>query len=146
MHQLGDGLVLLQLNDALSAPQKVTAVPAAPFAGSASYWVAFSASDNALPAWPVLRQGFFARYTDPQVPRLLGIDTPPGPWGGPVFDSAGRVAGLAISGEGGLDVIVPVSRFAQMFSAPSIATATLMSMDSIYELALRTTVQVIAER
>ena len=149
--QLDNGLVLLQLNDQLVPPQSVAAVPAAPYAGSISHWVAFAAADNSLPAWPVLRQGFFTRYTDPQAPRPLGIDAPPGARGGPVFDAAGRLAGLAITtGAGGPDHIVAASNFAGLFSAsstsPPSAAATPMPIDVIYERALRATLQILVER
>jgi len=148
--QLDDGLVLLQLNDALGTAQIITLAPKPPFAGSTSYWVAFAATDDAMPAWPVLRQGFFSRYTDPQAPRALGIDAPPGPRGGPVFDASGRLAGLAVSTKEGLDLIVPVSRFGPMFSTPSTtpppAVAAPVPVDVIYESALRATLQIMVER
>lgn len=151
IEQFDNGLVLLQLNDQLVPPQSVAAVPGAPYAGSISHWVAFAAADNSLPAWPVLRQGFFTRYTDPQAPRPLGIDAPPGARGGPVFDAAGRLAGLAITtGAGGPDHIVPASKFAGLFSAsstsPPSAAGIPMPIDVIYERALRATLQILVER
>jgi hypothetical protein len=150
IQQFDNGLVLLQLNDTLSPPQRVVMAPAAPFAGSVSYWVAFSATNNARPAWPVLRPGFFTRYTDPQAPRVLGIPAPPGTRGGPVFDAAGRLAGLATTSADGADLIVPASKFAGMFGAsstsPPSAAAAPMPIDAIYESAMRTTLQIMVDR
>jgi len=147
---LNDGLVVLQLNQALAMPPAVTLAPKAPFAGSASYWVAFAATGDTRPAWPMLRQGFFSRYTDPQAPRLLSIDAPQGLRGGPVFDAAGRLAGLAITNDIGPDLIVPVSSFSGLFSASaaasSITAAPALPVDVIYETALRTTLQLMVER
>ena len=83
-------------------------------------------------------------------PRLLGIDMPPGPRGGPVFDSGGRLLGLSMAGvTGAPDRWVTASalpadlRRALAPAAPKDAEARA-AIDKIYEIGLKTTLQVIA--
>lgn len=115
------------------------AVPAAPrdaFPGSPAYALEYPASADAVPMWPVLRAGFLGR-------RDLGIALPPGPRGGPVLDSAGRLVGLALG-----ERLLPVSRLKALFGElPSDSRpAPPAALEEIYERALAATLQVIAIR
>lgn len=146
----GDGLALLRLDRALGAAPAVAITPTTPFAGSPSYLAEFGASDPADPAWPVLRQGFFGRYSDAQALRPLGIAAPRGPRGGPVFDGYGRLAGVSIAAGDGTDRLVPVSRFAHLYtsatpSSASPAYTAPVAAEALYESALKMTLQVIVE-
>jgi hypothetical protein len=67
-----------------------------PFPGAPAMSIQHARSDTALPAWPWLHHGFLGA-ADATGARRLGIDLPPGAHGGPVFDSAGRWIGLALS-------------------------------------------------
>jgi len=96
-----DGWTLLRLAQPLPAAE---AAPSPVFAGSPVATTEFMACDAAEVAWPVLRQGFAGRVPV-QGPRALGIELPPGPRGGPVFDRAGRLAG-----EASLDAIYETAR------------------------------------
>jgi hypothetical protein len=129
------GLALLELD----APLGGEALPAAPrdaFPGSPAYAVGYAASDDAAPAWPLLRVGFIGR-------RNLGIALPPGPRGGPVLDAAGRVVGLALGDGAGVDRLVPASAL-KAWLEPTAGTE--LQVGEIYERALRATLQVIAAR
>ena len=150
LQRLDDGLALLQLDEPLDPPLAVTLVPTAPFAGSPSYALAFTATDHARPAWPMLRQGFFARTIEVEVLPPLGIDLPHGPRGGPVFDRTGRLAGVAVSAADGGDRLVPASKFAHLYAGtsstpPRTAGAAPISVDALYESALRSALQLIGE-
>jgi hypothetical protein len=144
------GLALLQLHTALPAAP-IGLAPADAFAGSAGFAVEYVAASDAAPAWPLLRTGFMGSViTQDAEKRLLGIDMPPGPRGGPVFDAAGRLAGLASAGKAGQpDQLVTASQLRKALgntvAAPLPAgAATPVAMDQIYETSLRMTLQVIA--
>ena len=150
----GIGVARLRLGRALPVAQDLWGAERDAFPGSVGYAVEFAAAPDAAPAWPVLRTGFLGGASDaitghsPQ--RLLGIDMPPGPRGGPVFDAAGRLLGLSLAGlSGAPDRLVPASalpadlREALAPLAPRDADAHA-EMDKIYEAGLKTTLQVIA--
>jgi hypothetical protein len=144
------GLALLQLQTPLPAAPIVLA-PADAFPGSVGFAVEYVAAPDATPAWPLLRTGFMGSVVKQDAEkRLLGIDMPPGPRGGPVFDAAGRLAGLASPGQVGQpDQLVTASQLRKALgdrvAAPAGSTAP-MSMDHIYETSLRATLQLIASR
>jgi tetratricopeptide (TPR) repeat protein len=149
------GLVLLQLAD----PLPMAAVPwvdAEPFGGSPAYMVEYSPGDGAA-AWPMLRQGFFARLTTLPGPRMLGIESPAGERGGPVYDTAGRLAGIAVRGADGVDRLVSAgtlaTRFGPLLAAAAPAAITNIEVagrradvDEVYEHALRMALQVLLVR
>jgi hypothetical protein len=143
------GLALLQLRTPLPAAP-IGLAPADAFAGSVGFAVEYVAAPDATPAWPLLRTGFMGSVVVKQDAgkRLLGIDMPPGPRGGPVFDAAGRLAGLARSGQAGQpDQLVTASQLRKALGntvGASAGAATPMSMDQIYETSLRATLQLIA--
>jgi hypothetical protein len=80
----------------------------------------------------------------------LGIDVPVGPRGGPVFDAAGQLAGIAILDEAGQSRLLPVTVFAGGAGAgeggpqegPGTSPARPQA-DEIYEHALSAVVQII---
>ena len=105
-----------------------------------------------LTAWPILRTGFLGGVTGKDDSRRLqGVDMPRWPRGGPVFDGAGRLVGVAIRGSGspGTDQLVTTVAlqkalgkavaFAMPAGIPDAATA-----DKIYENSLKSSLQVIA--
>jgi hypothetical protein len=82
----------------------------------------------------------------------LGIDVPVGPRGGPVFDAAGQLAGIAILDEAGQSRLLPVTVFADGAGAgeggpqegPGPGTSPARPQaDEIYERALSAVVQII---
>lgn len=143
------GLLLLALATPLPTAE-LRPVPAAPFGGSPGYLVEYSPGDGAA-AWPLLRQGFFARIAA-HGPRALGIEAPAGPRGGPVFDAAGRLAGIATPGVGGPDRLVPtqalLTRFGPLLAVSDGAPPLkpLADVDEVYERSLRTALQVLSLR
>jgi hypothetical protein len=117
-----------------------------PFAGSPGVTVEFVTGPGADAAWPLLYQGFLGRMIEPSI-RQHGIDVPTGARGGPVFDSAGRLAGIALAHDEGPDRWVPVAAITAMagaeWSSAAGAPAAMAAMDTVYEAALHHTVQVL---
>jgi S1-C subfamily serine protease len=128
-------------------------VPArTPYPGSPGFTVEFAAPGDAAPAWPVLRVGFLGRM-DPDHPGIyaLGIAVPPGPRGGPVFDAAGRLIGVAVKDHTDRDILVSIARVGRSLSGDwgdisKTAATERIGVEEIYERALANTVQVIVAR
>jgi hypothetical protein len=142
-----DGWAVLRLQTPLPVAEHLTCPQRAPFAGSPGSLVEYASDASATPAWPLLRQGFFGRLPATLGERLLGIDAPPGPRGGPVFDAQGRLAGIARPGPDGRD------RLHSIDDLPVIMAATgavgpiepRTPIDTVYESALRATLQLITQ-
>jgi tetratricopeptide (TPR) repeat protein len=156
------GVALLRLGSALPVAQDLWAAERDAFPGSVGYAAEFVVAPDAAPAWPVLRTGFLGGTSSDGALRLLGIDMPHGrrtgpssgsyadARGGPVFDTAGRLLGVALSGKPGApDRLVTASalpialRLALAHPAPKDANARY-GIDKIYEISLKNTLQVIA--
>lgn len=124
-----------------------------PFPGSIGFAVEYVASTRTAPGWPLLASGFIGAALNDGKQRQLGIELPPGPRGGPVFDSAGRLIGIAMAGGAGpagsraADQLLLASllraAIGDIMGAPAPATGERMSADRIYERAMRSTVQAI---
>jgi hypothetical protein len=141
-------LTLLRLASPLAPPPAMRPTAREPFGGSPAYTAEYSAGAGDRAAWPLLRQGFMGGVPRDDGPRPLGIEVPPGPRGGPVFDAAGRLVGIAITDGAGVNRIVFASRVGALIGAPdadapAVAPAQRMPLDEIYERALTATVQVI---
>jgi hypothetical protein len=129
--------------------------PRDPFAGSPGHAIEYAAAADSAPAWPRLRLGFFGAFEGDGGLRKLGIELPPGPHGGPVFDAAGRLAGIALPSASGQGVMLPASMLRAAMvtaaqvpepgsaSAASAAPAPRVPSDEVYERALRVALQVI---
>ena len=117
----------------------------------------YVATSHALPAWPILRSGFFGSFLTNGTDRKLGIDMPPGARGGPVFDGAGRLAGMAVQGKpGDGDLLMSSGQLNEALQNPRAAGAKSSlgqlapsgavpraSADMIYETSLRLALQII---
>jgi hypothetical protein len=128
------------------------------FPGSAAYAAEYVSAPDATPAWPMLRSGFLGRVAEPIAgaapEQLLGITLPAGPRGGPVFNAAGQLAGLALPGRAGApDRLVPASQLRQALGAsrsavlgpaPPAGGEPHAALDQIYENSLKASLQVIA--
>ena len=144
------GLAVLQLATPLDAPATLTLAPREPFPGSPGLVVGYRGEADALPAWPKLSTGFLGGVMPGATQRRLGIEVPAGSAGSPVFDAAGRLAGIVLppvaQGQPGL------GRVASLVAAagrewPASATSTTpppaMPLDQLYERALRSSLQLI---
>lgn len=139
------GVARLALSAALPVAAELRSAPREPFAGSPATMIEYSAGADDLPAWPLLRQGFLGRMAADGV-RLLGLAAPAGPRGGPVFDAAGRWAGMALPADSGPDRFVQAAALQSLGSAAwpaATAAATAAPLDAVYETALRITLQVL---
>ena len=156
-------VALVRLDGPLPTPEELLVAPADAFPGSAGFAVEYVSTPDAAPAWPVLRTGFLGGAKGDSGERLLGIDMPAGPRGGPVFDGYGRLIGLALQGASGTagvaavdDTLVPVSQLRKALSG-AMASEQLTAQDpqnpagprprgladKIYEASLKTSLQVI---
>ena len=153
------GVALVRLDRALPVADSLRLAGSDAFAGSPGFAVEYTRTPAAMPAWPILRSGFLGAAQGRSSQQLLGIDMPLGTRGGPVFDGAGQLIGLALPGGGkgngqGSDRLVPVSLLKKVLGdAPAlpmpgvqkVAPAPLprSSADAIYESSLKTSLQVI---
>jgi hypothetical protein len=121
--------------------------PRDPFAGSPGCMVEYAADPAGAPAWPQLREGFFAGV--PGAPdRALGFAAAPGPRGGPVFDRAGRLCGIALADASGRDRLLAPSHWPARLAAGMqpdgrSSPAPQVMQDQIYERAMRLAVQIL---
>ena len=149
------GVAVVALATALPLPNEFWAADKEPFPGSPGYAVEYVASKTAAdagPAWPILRTGFMGGMvsnTDDQ--RLLGVDMPAGPRGGPVFDGAGRLVGVAMRASSSqhadqLLSVITLQKALGKAVAPAMPAGapTAASADKIYENSLKSSLQVIA--
>lgn len=152
------GVALVRLERPLPVAKEFRLAASDAFPGSAGFAVEYVSAPDAAPAWPVLRSGFLGRVNGDSAERLLGIDMPAGPRGGPVFDGAGQLVGLAlpsVTGKGG-DRLVPVSQLIKTLdpvlvagpataknSPPPAGPKPREAVDKIYEAGLRGTLQAI---
>lgn len=112
------------------------------FAGSPASRLAMPGTLGASPSWPRLQMGFLGRHD-------LGWPAGSALEGGPVFDGAGRVIGLASRGPDGSDRLLPwPSRTALPAAAdlPVSDDARPRSPDEVYEAALPFVAQVLVAR
>ncbi len=145
------GVALLKLSTALPLPSDLWAADKEPFPGSPGYAVEYVVSKTATdagPAWPVLRTGFLGGMAGNTEQRLLGVDMPPGARGGPVFDGAGRLIGIAIAAAGSDQLVTSAALQKALGKAVAPAmpagTPTPSTADRIYENSLKSSLQVIA--
>ena len=127
-----------------------------PFPGSPGFAVEFHAGAQADPGWPWLQLGFLGSPQGASGARRLGITLPPGePRGGPVFDAAGRLAGIVVAGGDGADRWLPPSLLHGALGEPiGIAAAApepagpsaRLQPDEVYERSLRVALQLITMR
>ncbi len=141
-------LLRLQLDTPLPGVPGLAGSARPPFAGSPGYTVEYGQGADAQAAWPLLRQGFFGRPLATAGERLLGIEAPAGPRGGPVFDAFGDLAGIAVPTAGGPDRLIAVASLAPELGLPAVVTTPgaareRAAVDAIYEVALRLTLQLL---
>lgn len=121
-------------------------------AGAPVFAVEYAESPAATPAWPWLRAGFLGASTRAGDAFRLGVDIAAAHAGGPVLDRAGRLVGIALRDADGRPTMRPAALWpfrsgdgaetSQRRLAPSPAADP--GFDQIYELALRSALQVIA--
>ncbi len=163
--KFGDlNVALVRLGSPLPTPEDLLVAPGEAFAGSPGFAVEYVSTPDAAPAWPVLRIGFLGGDKGNSDERLLGIDMPAGPRGGPVFDGHGRFAGLALQGTSKTsgeatsadDRLIPVSQLRKALRGSTASEQLTVQdvpspsgprprglVDKIYERSLRSTLQVI---
>ena len=124
-------VALVRLDSPLPVPEDFLVAAGEALPGSPGFAVQYISTPDAAPAWPVLRAGFLGGTTGDAGTRLLGIDMPAGPRGGPVFDGAGHLIGLALPGASGTPIpSVPPAH--SVPPVPSVAGAdTLVTVSQL---------------
>ena len=112
--------------------------------------VAFDASRDAAAAWPQLHVGFVGTPAASDG-RWLGFDAGADSVGAPVFDAAGRLAGVVLpAGRGGrlrFSGVTPLRAWLEVVDvAASPLPAPRIGVDEVYERGLRSALQLIALR
>jgi hypothetical protein len=142
------GLALAELAMELPVPEGLEAAPRAPFAGSPVAAAVYAPGTPAAAAWPLLRQGFLGRPLQTGESRL-GIELPAAACGGPVFDRAGRLAGIALAQPDGPARLRSLAAWPLGAALPPAAAPTpaagVAAVESVYESALRVALQVLVE-
>jgi tetratricopeptide (TPR) repeat protein len=143
------GMTTLRLDNPLPHAS-LAAAGCEPYAGSPGYMVEYAPSRSPSAAWPLLRQGFFARLANDASLRPLGLDAPAGPRGGPVFNRHGEFVGIAVQGADGGPRLVPAALLAARAGATLASPDATDShrtgpadIDAIYERSLHIALQVI---
>ncbi|WP_457356082.1 hypothetical protein [Roseateles sp. P5_D6] len=132
------GLVLLSVEPPLApagAAVPLSRVPLRVFAGSPASRLGMLRIDSAAPAWPVLQLGFLGRV-DRSGAQALGWPAGAALSGGPVFDAAGRLVGLALPGRDGAERLLPAALVVPLLAVPARTDARPVTPDEVYEAAL----------
>jgi hypothetical protein len=145
------GFVMLHLAKPLPTPGGETVPPRDAFPGSPAYAVDILPDEAAQPAWAVMRAGFVGTPLSRTSPWYrLGVGLPllaGSSRGGPVYDQAGRLVGLALRADA-VDLLVPISalrtRFGERFGkALPEGQPSPVGADGVYERAMKATLQVL---
>jgi hypothetical protein len=104
-------LVLLRIDDPTVVTAGAVFTARDPFPGSPGFAIDYVAT----PAWPILHSGFIGKPDSSAELTKLGIEIPAGAQGGPVFDSGGRVIGIALRGTDRQDCLLTVSALRREF-------------------------------
>jgi tetratricopeptide (TPR) repeat protein len=138
----------LKLGSILAADTSLSLAEKDAFAGSVAFAVEYTPSPSATPQWPVLSTGFLGEPSADGKTRALGILLAAGPRGGAVFDQMGNFVGMALATASGQNQLVTASQLRTAVGEPmgKITAAPVrerMPIDTLYELALQHTVQII---
>lgn len=128
------GLMLLRVQPPLPPQTSPQRAPRPAFAGSPALRIAALRLDGAAPAWPLLQTGFLGRVNRAGQ-QALGWPSGATVGGGPVFDTAGRLVGLALPAPGG-ERLLPATLLGPLQSLPVSAEARARTPDEVYEQAL----------
>nr|WP_316643834.1 hypothetical protein [uncultured Roseateles sp.] len=145
------GLALLQLDGPITPPDgsaRLTRAPRDAYAGSPASAFNHLATPTTQAAWPAMHTGFLGR-AGMGTTQALGIGLPQQSQGGPVFDQAGRLVGVSLTGPDAVPRMAPLSallstKVLDVEAVPVSNDAAKRTPDQLYEQALPLTVQVFA--
>ena len=146
-----EGLALLKLDGSLAPPDGYGGAGGKSFPGSLAYYAGYAMNGGAETQWPALQHGFIGMPVKGSQAMSLRMEPGKGSHGGPVFNAEGALAGIALRGPSGEQVLLPVGQIGQMLgeSALPVAAATggpRMPIEHVYENAMRVSLQVLATR
>lgn len=129
------GLALLTVEPPMPVTASLSRAPRPPFAGSPAMRLGSLRADSAAPGWPLLQLGFLGR-TGRDDRQDLGWPAGATLSGGPVFDTAGRLVGLALPGREGMERLLPANVLAPLQALPVSTDARPRTPDEVYEASL----------
>jgi hypothetical protein len=103
-------------------------------------------------AWPLLHVGFIGAPVGKGTQLALGVELKDGSGGGPVFDAAGRLLGIAVaSGHAGSPRLVSTHDLQHLLGKPlappaPTGPALRAMLDQLYEAGLKTALQLITAK
>lgn len=146
------GVAVLSLERALPVMQGLQSPTGPVFPGSAGYALEYVTHGDASAAWPMLRVGFIGAPVGNGVQLALGVELKDGSGGGPVFDAAGRLLGLAVAApQAGPPRLVSAQNLQHLLDQPLAppapsGPAPRAMLDQLYEAGLKTALQLITAR
>lgn len=146
----GTGLALLSLAAPLPMNANLLAVRE-PFAGSQGFVADYPAVNGAAPTWPRVHPGFLGGATASSPVRRLGIVVRAAPRGGPVFNAAGKLAGIALTADAGGDIYLTLPDLRVALGGPAESPTPAspivpVGLDEGYEHAMQLALQVIVAK
>ncbi len=146
------GIAVLTLERALPVVEGLQSHTGAVFPGSAGYALEYVTHPDADAAWPLLHVGFIGAPVGKGTQLALGVELKDGSGGGPVFDAAGRLLGIAVaSGHAGPPRLVSTHDLQHLLGKPlalpaPTGPALRAMLDQLYEAGLKTALQLITAR
>jgi hypothetical protein len=143
-------LVLLRLEQPMPLPEGYASAARASFPGSIGFAVEYPVVGSPCATWPRLRNGFLGAPIGDEADLNLGIAVPKSAHGGPVFNGAGSLSGIALPGPQGAVLFHSVERLRREIGdaklPPAVPTRMRVDIETVYETAMPVTLQVLAGR
>ncbi len=145
------GVAMLTLERALPVMEGLQSHTGPVFPGSAGYVLEYVANPLAGASWPLLNVGFIGNPVGNGAQLALGVELKDGSGGGPVFDAAGRLLGLAVATPHGPPRLVSTQDLQHVLDTPLAppapsGPAPRAMLDQLYEAGLKTGLQLITAK
>ncbi len=145
------GVAMLTLERALPVMEGLQSHTGPVFPGSAGYVLEYVTHDYGTAAWPLLNVGFIGNPVGKGAQLALGVELKDGSGGGPVFDAAGRLLGLAVATPHGSPRLVSTQDLQHVLDRPLAppapsGPAPRAMLDQLYEAGLKTGLQLITAK
>lgn len=143
------GIAVLTLSRSLPVAERLLSHSGQVFPGSAGYAIEYVTNPSAAATWPMLHIGFLGMPVGNSRQLALGLELKDSSGGGPVFDAAGRLLGLAVPGNArGPTLLVSTEDLQKVLGQPMAppapgGSAPRAELDLVYEASLRVALQLI---
>ena len=143
------GIAVLTLSRSLPVAEGLLSHNGPVFPGSAGYAIEYMTNPTAVASWPMLNIGFLGVPVGNSRQLALGLELKDNSGGGPVFDAAGRLLGLAVPGNARAPTMLVSTEDLQKVLGQPMAPpapsgpAARAQLDLMYEASLRVALQLI---